>query len=66
MKAKTLNDDIACCRWKKGEVGNVLINDFPKYDYKVDFGEADAGGLWGMKTFRRIVYFYAAEVEVSK
>jgi len=59
MKAKLLiNDTVG--RFKAGEIGKLIENDFPKYDYCVDLGSAliDSG------TIQRVFYFYKDEVEI--
>ncbi len=65
-KAKVLLDDDPVGRWKKGEVGELLDNDYDeKYDYRVDFGIVKDVELFGKKIdWRRIVYFYKGDLEL--
>ena len=67
MKAKILINDPAGKCFNAGVVGEVLKNDFPKYDFKIDLGV-----IKNVKIFEdgipidmhRIFYFYDDEIEV--
>lgn len=65
-RARILRDDLFG-RFKAGEVGEVLPNDFPdKYDYKLKLSGTDhVENLFssGPVEAIRIYYFYAYEVE---
>lgn len=66
MKAKTLYDD-PLGRWKAGEIGEILINDYSeKYDYFVDFGVVEAPDIITQEPtlYVRQYYFYAYELEL--
>lgn len=75
MKAKILIDDGNPSlwspgytpRWKIGEIGEILDNDFQKYDYKVKLPGFDhIDDLFGRGPVDaiRIYYFYKCEVEL--
>lgn len=74
MKAKILIDDSQgrplgwIPRWKVGEIGELLENDFPeKYDFKVLLAGTDhIDDLFGHGHVDaiRIYYFYKDEVEL--
>ena len=65
MKAKILITDPGS-RFKTGEVGTVLKNDFIKYDYKIHLGTIKNAKLTDGTNcdYKRIFYFYKTEVEV--
>ena len=66
MKARALFD-YPLGRWKAGEVGDILINDFSeKYDYFVDFGFVEVPDLITSEPtlYARQYYFYAYEIEL--
>jgi len=63
--ARILRDDVSG-RFRKGEIGLILINDFSShYDYKLYLGNAWAEPLGGgvPHTIQRIFYFLAEEIE---
>ena len=62
---KALIDDPSK-RWTKGQVGEILENDFEKYDYKIDFGVMQDFELFEKKQINcpQVVYFYKDEIEV--
>ena len=51
MKAKILRDDLIG-RFKIGDIGSVIDNDYEKYDYRIEFDDG------------RIIYFYEDEIEL--
>jgi hypothetical protein len=55
MKAKILSE-CPIGRWKRGEIGEVLENNFDKYDYFIE--------LESIGSIKRFVYFYEDEVEL--
>lgn len=77
MKVKILIDDPPgrirpsgwIPRWKVGEIGELLENDYQKYDYKVllpGFDHIDDLFGHGPVDAIRIYYFYKGEVELLK
>ena len=74
MRVKILLDDCSWMprwvpRWKVGEIGELLENDFEKYDYKVLLpGTVHIDDLFGRGPVDavRIYYFYKGEVELLK
>jgi len=67
MKAKALfNDQLG--RWNSGDVGEVLENNFSKYDYFIRFDGTDIiKNLFGTErtiSVSREFYFYKYEVEL--
>ena len=64
MKAKILIDD-GSGRFKSGEIGELLENDFEKYDYCIDLGILNVAGLsYSPTEYRRRYYFYKDEIEL--
>lgn len=64
MKCKILIDD-KIGRFKRGEIGEVLENDFEKYDYCVNLpGVQSIPAFLGGGLGKRIYYFYKNEVEL--
>lgn len=50
-------------RFKMGDIGEVLENDFEKYDYRVDLGPLPKSDMiGGIDGGRNIIYFYKDEV----
>ncbi len=65
MKAEILIDD-ASGRFKKGEIGTLLKNNFKKYDCKLYLGDIEIEDIFyegEMITIRRIFYFYNSEIK---
>jgi hypothetical protein len=66
MKAKILYTDPSM-RFKADEIGTVMKNDFPKYDYKIDLGVIKSVKIFGDGIpidMQRIFYFYKNEVQI--
>ena len=62
--------DDAAGRWKAGEVGVEIVNDFPeKYDHKLYLGTKQTPGtvLFSrpLACWQRIFYFHDDEIEVE-
>jgi hypothetical protein len=68
MKAKILYTDPGR-RFQVGEIGEIMKNDFIKYDYKIDLGVIKNIKIFGDGIpidMQRIFYFYEDEIEVIK
>ena len=66
MKARVLIDD-GIERFKKGDIGEVIENDFDKYDHLLDFGTATISQpVLGVTVIRRLVYFYKHEIKITE
>ena len=69
MHARTLKDD-PMGRWSKGEIGQLLENNFDKYDHFVEFApmyippNQRTGFYKNIVYANRKFYFYENEVEI--
>ncbi len=67
-----IKNDCPMGRYKAGEIGTLLPNDFDKYDYKIELLPAQVSeGMREMSTFMptngvvsRVYYFRASEVDL--
>lgn len=64
MTAKILINDINN-RFQKGEIGEIIKNDYKKYDYCIKLKDKiQLPDFLGGGTGERIYYFYKNEIEV--
>jgi len=65
MYMRILQDDISN-RFRKGDIGKVMENNFDKYDYFLDLGTCYAILFGKVILMKRHFYFYSHEVKELK